>query len=116
MTAQTLAAAGERGPGEIGRTLDRLELGQRELVTKVETGQRDLLAKVDGAFGQLVSRKEWELVRAAQDERITDVAKDVGALAASIEARRAPWWSAASGFAAIAALGVALAAMFGAPP
>jgi hypothetical protein len=87
--------------GEIGRTLERLDKGQKELIDRF-----DLMR------GEFVHKDTYDAQRTASDREIRDVKDRLD----KAEARRAPWWSVAAVVVAAAALLTTLIPLINAKP
>jgi hypothetical protein len=87
--------------GEIGRTLQRLDQGQKELIDRF-----DLMR------GEFVHKDTYTAERNSSDREIREVKDRLD----KAEARRAPWWSVGGLVVAASALLIALIPLLNAKP
>lgn len=65
---------------------------------------KDAVERIEKANLLVVTRNEWLQRNDYVDRRFIDVDKQFGTIAKETAAKRAPWWSVVTAFAAIAAL------------
>lgn len=107
------APSDELTPGEIGRTLNRLETAITTLTVDMKTGFTGVQDRMELMRSEFVHRTEYDVRNEALDREIVQIRESVKAGVAGVEKKvdaidsRRPQWTAVGAF-VVAAAGLAL--------